>query len=593
MKDERDAHVQEEESIYEHIKITLSNQRQHLFPLSLLLATSSVIGLLIFFSYYFDEDAVFQVLIPLKLSTLSLKNIRPYAMLFPVILLVNSSYLNPLIGFLILGISSGVGTAFLVYWITISQTNNRIMGILCMLLILIINGFQLIFRSLDDNIFPLPFILLSFYLIFIETQQSAENRRKLRTFGGGLLLSIAIAFHLQMVILMPLLVFFPFTDYRIRLKHRLLNSLIAFLGIVSFFIPLFFLLMNARGLLSIEILTSPSKYIPFVFTGNLLAKKQTDTNLIGWIFQWLEGMITFSSPFILFDPPGILFFIPSIIWFGFIIGIPLYSVLKLFQEQKKSNLFVTWGFMAFIMTCIYTIIFEAENPERWTQAIPFLVINLGIGLDKVGKTTNFWNRISQKFNITRILEVFSSPKRWISNYRLFGFLMVCLVLAKYYAGFGYAVLSPTVNDWPDPNKIIIDEIVQIIPENAPLILGEFFKWQMVSYYHFVWTIYVHWDGQLQEAVICENERWFWLVARYKLNESSISSLLRTCLEMYLDRGIVVFAHEDAIPYLKAQGFHTDYNLIVYKEFSHWSPLDLIKSERIPNRIYTLTRRSEG
>ena len=591
MSDERDGQVHEEQSIFEYLKSTLSNQRQHLFPLSLLLMTSLALGLIIFYSFSLDGDAIYDVLAPLKLGMLSLRNIRPYALLLPLILLVNNSYLDPLIVYFILSFCVGVGTAFLVYWITISQTNNRIVAILCMFLVLIINGFYVILRSLDDNILPLPFILLSFYLLFVETQQPAENRRMRRTFAGGLLLSIAIAFHLQTVILMPGLVLCIFTDYRVQFKRRVLNSLIAFLGIVSFFMPLLFLVMNARGALSIKGLTTLSAYSSYFYRTSWYfpAKERTVSELIDWVLQWLAGMITSSSPFLLLASQGMLFYVSSITWFGILLGVPLFSLLKSFQEQKKKNLFVPWGYLVFLLTSISAFLFAPHDPERWAQAIPFLVINLGIGLNQISQRPNFWNRISQKFHISGPLKGFASLKRGVSKTRLFGLLMICLVLAKYSAGFAYAVLTPTHNDWPYPNKRIIDDIIQSVPEDAPLILGPLHDWRMVSYYHFGLTFFIIWDGQLQDAFIWDKGRLSDRLGTYELNESSISSMLKT----YLDRGIIVFAHEEAIPFLKAQGFDKEYNLIVYKEFKHWSPLDLIKGERNPNRIFTLTRRSEG
>lgn len=588
MKNKRDGQDHEENSIFEHIKMTQSNQRQHLFPLCLLFTTSLTIGLIIFYYFYFDSDALYDVLIPLKLGTLSLRNIRPYALLLSLILLVSSSYLDPLIVYFFLSICAGVGTAFLVYWITISLTNNRIVGILCMFLVLIIDGFYLLFRQLDDNILPLPFILLSFYLLFVETQQPAENRRILRIFASGLLFSIAIAFHLQTVILIPLLVFCSLTDYRLQFIRRVTNSLIVFFGIVSVFMPLVFMVMFARGVYSIESLTTLTAYSSFFLVPKwyLFAEERTVTELIDWFFKWLAGMITYNSPFFLFEYQGILFLVSSIIWFGILMGVPLFSFLKSFPEHKKTNLFIPWGYLVFLLTSISTFIYEPQGFERWAQAIPFLVINLGIGLNQISKIPNFWNRITQKFHISGPLKGLASLKRGISNNRLFGLLMVCLVLAKYSAGFTYAVLSPTVNDWPYPNKSIIDDIIQSVPENAPLILGRYDLWTTLLYYRFGWTLFVHWDGQLQDAILWDKGG---LSGHGKLNEKSISSMLKT----HLDRGIVVFAHEEAITFLKAQGLDTEYNLTVYKEFRHWSPLDLIKSERNPNRIYTLTRRSEG
>ena len=591
MKDKRDRQVHEEKSIFVHIKMTLSNQRQHLFPLSLLLTTSLVLGLIIFYSFSFDGDTIIDVLAPLKLGTLALRNIQPYALLLPLILLVSSSYLDPLIMYFIFSFCVGVGTAFLVYWITISQTKNRIVAILCMYLVLIINGFYATFRNLDDNILPLPFILLSFYLLFVETQQPAEKRRIRRIFASGLLLSIAIAFHLEIVILMLGLVFCIFTDYRVQFKRRVINSLIAFLGIVAFFLPLLFLVMNARGALSIKGLTTLTGYSSYLTRTEwyLPAKERTVSELIDWAFKWLAGMITFCSPFFLFASPGMLFYVLSITWFGILIGVPLFTYFNPFQEQKKTNLFVTWGFLVFLLTSIFAFVYAPHDPERWVQAIPFLVINLGIGLNQISQRQNFWNRISQKFHISGPLKGFARLKREISNTRLFGLLMICLVLAKYSAGFAYAVLTPTNNDWPYPNKRVIDDIIQSVPEDAPLILGPLHDWRMVSYYHYGLTIFVIWDGQLQDAFIWDKGRLSDRLGTFELNESSISSMLKT----YLDRGIIVFAHEEAISFLKAQGFDTDYNLIVYKEFRHWSPLGLIKGERNPNRIYTLTRRSEG
>ena len=593
MKEKRDGQVHNEQSIFNNIKMTLSNQHQHLFPLSLLLTTSLALGLILIYNNYFDDDAVWNVLIPLKLGMLSLKNIRPYTLLLPLILLASSSYVDIVVGYVILGICAGVGTAFLVYWITTTLTKNRIVGILCMFLVLIINGFHFILRNLDDNIFPLPFILLSFYILFVETQQSPENRRIRRIFVGGLLLSIAIAFHLQTVILILLLVFFILTDYRIQLKRRVLNILIAFLGLISFFMPLLFLVMSARGPLSIESLTTPTNYFQSFNKDFLLARKPTVTVLIDWFVLWLVSMIMFFSPFLWLASPGTLFFVSSLIWFGILMGVPLFSLLKPFQEQNKTNLFIIWGYLVFLLTSISAFLFASEqidiNYERWAHAIPFLVINLGIGLNTISKTPNFWNRFSQKFHISGPLKGFASLKRWVSGNRLFGLLMVCLVLAKYSAGFAYAVLSPTRNDWPYPNKVIFEDIAQSVPENAPLILGDFFDWQMVSYYRFGWTLFITWDGRLQEAFISDQGRFSSRLGVYNLNVSSILSMLRT----FLDRGIIVFAHEEAIPFLKAHGFDIDYNLTVYKEFRHWSPLDLIKGERNPNRIYTLKRRSEG
>ncbi|MFX0205064.1 MAG: hypothetical protein ACFFDT_03695 [Candidatus Hodarchaeota archaeon] len=573
-----------------------SNQRQHLFPLSLLLITSFAIGLIVIFSCYFDNDALFQVLIPIKRGKLSLKNIRPYAPLLPSILLIFNPYLDSLIVYIILGICAGVGTAFLVYWITVSQTKNRIVGILCMFMVLVINGTQILLRTLDDNLLPLPLVLLSFYLLFVETQQPAECQRRLRIFASGLLLSIAIAFHLHTVILMPLFLFYTFTDYRMQFKHRMKNSLIVFLGIISFFMPLVFLVMDARGTFSIGSLTTPTAYSPYFHQSKwyLFAEERTVAELIDWVFLWFAGMITYNSPFLLFGSPeyysfayqGILFFVSSIIWFGIIVGVPLFFLFKPFQEQKKMNLFVILGFLVFLMTSIFAFLFAPQDPERWALAIPFLVINFGIGLNNISKNKNFWNRFSQKFHISGFFKGFTRPKRWVSNNRLFGLLLICLALIKYSAGFAYAIMSPTHNDWPYPNKSIIDDIIQNVPENAPLILGPADDWNMVSYYRFGWTLYIRWDGQLQDAILWDNGR---LSDLHKLNESSISSMVR----IYLDRGIVVFAHEEAISFLQAQGFDTEYNLTVYKEFKHWSPLDLIKGERNPNRIYTLTRPSEG
>jgi hypothetical protein len=37
------------------------------------------------------------------------------------------------------------------------------------------------------------------------------------------------------------------------------------------------------------------------------------------------------------------------------------------------------------------------------------------------------------------------------------------------------------------------------------------------------------------------------------------------------------------------GFSSNYTLSIYREFSHWSPLDLVKGVGTPNCIYTLRK----
>ena len=51
-----------------------------------------------------------------------------------------------------------------------------------------------------------------------------------------------------------------------------------------------------------------------------------------------------------------------------------------------------------------------------------------------------------------------------------------------------------------------------------MILGRYDLWYTLSYYHFGWTLFVHWDGQLQDAILWDKGG---LSGRGKLNEKSI------------------------------------------------------------------------
>ncbi|OLS25665.1 MAG: hypothetical protein HeimC3_14130 [Candidatus Heimdallarchaeota archaeon LC_3] len=459
---------------------------------------SSIIFLILIISYFnhiYDWDTLSDILLPSKSSFSNyIGHTKNFSVFLPVSAIILSSYIDPLTFLYIHIFFSLFFTNILLYYIIFTLTRNQLLAFLSNIFFISISSIINVTVFLDDNIFPLPFILLSIYFIVY------RNQFKL----AGFFLGIAILYHFQYLIFIPIIIIFTFFERKnMKLKGKSLLEFIISLIIVffSFFtLYLFIVDKDFSTLFNFQGYVNNPSWSLFAIEGI--------SNIPVWILSWIFSSVNFFSSFTVdiyllnfiqnFDDFFTLIIIIPTIFINYLCLLNSFKTNISFLQKKfnwtnPKEAFLFINPIILIISYIFTLFYEYSSPERWIHLIPFLIINFSIYFDYLKKNKS--NSYELKF-----------LKSFFLGTNLLG-LVLTLILLLMTAQASTNNLE--VNDFHEiqPNINIIKDLINNVPDDKFFILGPFFLWGMVSYYRLANTFYFNefeWDNIKYSGISWEN-----------------------------------------------------------------------------------------
>ncbi len=375
-------------------------------------------------------------------------------------------------------------------------------------------------QGLEDNLLALPFMLLSTWLALRATPREngiivdsrwisrhiSENRREIVFVMSGIFSGLAIALHLQSVLLVAVLGFYILRTHCKRgiLKFFFGSSCVVFLvhGLAFIFQPTIYQ-------------TAPPLYIRNE-NWFLLARQRSLEELLQWVLLWFKHLVTAVSPVPVFPnlptrgsfqsslPLYVMLALSGITWWFILVGVPT-SPLVILRGNKASKKLQSPLMLAlgmYVVTIFFTFAYEPGSIERWYQGIPFLAIGTSIsfvhlhgemqGLRQLTSAKSFLKRLSCYERVFVVARLFKSAKFHKITIMLFlgSVLFASLTINSGLIPTVFGLSSTSRSEWPYPTKKLIESITDNVPEEAPLILGRFQQWGYASYLRGEWTAYM-------------------------------------------------------------------------------------------------------
>ena len=329
---------------------------------------SSLSSVFIFFSQQYDWDILNDVIIPLKNNPGVLPSqVKSFSFLLPVLVTLGSNFTDPLIILYFISFLSLFSTLLLTALIVMKFVSNKFTIYISVLAIFCFNSLIYVIFYLDDNLIPLPFILLAI-LFFL------NNKYVLSGLSSGL----ALSFHLQssIVIVAIILTIFIFSEKEV-LRLRLFQFIISFLSVYAFFFALY-LLVKVTGMPVFN------DFSLFVSNNQWSLLSNNDALSSRFIIQWLLnnfliGMISMVMPI----PDSfsgfnlLIVIVYCFIVLSFFLMLLMYVIFMIQILKNSRNIvnnsgihtpelksLVLIAFFVFIITFISNFLYDVSSKER-------------------------------------------------------------------------------------------------------------------------------------------------------------------------------------------------------------------------------------
>lgn len=334
----------------------------------------------------YDFDTVLTLLVPLKHGASA--RVLSHAPLLPVILTPLAHLTTPLFALWLVGAAAVYGTVFLLGRCIYSVWGNPFAGAAAVLVAVGSLGFRQIAMGIDDNLFPLPFVLGA---SFVASKQLTARR----TWVCGCLIGIAASFHLTCVLASIPLAFRICCSHADEQKSKLLRcSLFA----VALLVTVAALCAGSYVLASFS---DHFSFRPFWVSRGyfnngewfLLSQTRSLPEFGSWLLGALGAITQHVSPVpgrysILrvgseaLGPMGVLTVGLSLVWAALQVGLAAVSARNWLASRlkKREDAIVPISLQQFAIFFLFAAVYEPENPERLVTGFPFLVVASAIGL---------------------------------------------------------------------------------------------------------------------------------------------------------------------------------------------------------------------
>ena len=518
---------------------------------------SSLSSVFIFFSQQYDWDILNDVIIPLKNNPGVLPSqVKSFSFLLPVLVTLGSNFTDPLIVLYFISFLSLFSTLLLTALIVMKFVSNKFTIYISVLAIFCFNSLIYVIFYLDDNLIPLPFILLAI-LFFL------NNKYVLSGLSSGL----ALSFHLQssIVIVAIILTIFIFSEKEV-LRLRLFQFIISFLSVYAFFFALY-LLVKVTGMPVFN------DFSLFVSNNQWSLLSNNDALSSRFIIQWLLnnfliGMISMVMPI----PDSfsgfnlLIVIVYCFIVLSFFLMLLMYVIFMIQILKNSRNIvnnsgihtpelksLVLIAFFVFIITFISNFLYDGASKERW--------VNLALII------------------IPTFIIILNSLEIHLANIHPIRYIKVSFLVILISAGLGNGIIQiydvtgepsfANKSNQIDPIFNINDEhkILEDINANSLVIFGSMNYYGMISYYRSSDTIYLEQSGPNDFVGVLWNSS---LKSPVILSSIVIDKTINFDLAM----NKTVFVHSSALEDMKLK--QNNYEFDLYEHLNQYSSLYIIQ-----------------
>ena len=518
---------------------------------------SSLSSVFIFFSQQYDWDILNDVIIPLKNNPGVLPSqVKSFSFLLPVLVTLGSNFTDPLIILYFISFLSLFSTLLLTALIVMKFVSNKFTIYISVLAIFCFNSLIYVIFYLDDNLIPLPFILLAI-LFFL------NNKYVLSGLSSGL----ALSFHLQssIVIVAIILTIFIFSEKEV-LRLRLFQFIISFLSVYAFFFALY-LLVKVTGMPVFN------DFSLFVSNNQWSLLSNNDALSSRFIIQWLLnnfliGMISMVMPI----PDSfsgfnlLIVIVYCFIVLSFFLMLLMYVIFMIQILKNSRNIvnnsgihtpelksLVLIAFFVFIITFISNFLYDGASKERW--------VNLALII------------------IPTFIIILNSLEIHLANIHPIRYIKVSFLVILISAGLGNGIIQiydvtgepsfANKSNQIDPIFNINDEhkILEDINANSLVIFGSMNYYGMISYYRSSDTIYLEQSGPNDFVGVLWNSS---LKSPVILSSIVIDKSINFDLAM----NKTVFVHSSALEDMKLK--QNNYEFDLYEHLNQYSSLYIIQ-----------------
>jgi len=442
---------------------------------TLLIWLYSLLPLLSLFSKTVDWDTASEVTMARWQDTLGQINV--FAMLRPLVLVTLKHLVEPFWLAVALTMGASFVAGLLLFATVFHWTHERWLARGAVVLFYLNSSIVATTFSIDDNLLPLPCAIGSFYLLYTSAPYTYK-----RLYGAGCLLSLAMAWHFQYVTLLPVLVgtyaaiqWKTGTPFCRRLGYQ---TAVLLAGCLTIFAPLFLTILTAKNMLTWEMLSHPLSIFSYGTNPawSYLAQPRPWDESVRWVILWFLALCWFNSPVLpvlpAFDANVTGLTLVSLllggVWLAILVGLPLTS----WQRQTPQRRVTLLSNLAILgITAAFTFLFDPSSWERWTQAVPFVIINVCLAV----KTWNRYPQFAKKLPHLHIGRL--APKKVGAILLTSGIIMLSSLATL---GVTYRQSAPMQDFW---------ELVTV-PEDQALVMADYGTTALLSYYRGATVFYL-------------------------------------------------------------------------------------------------------
>lgn len=441
----------------------------------LLIWLYSLLPLLSLFGKTVDWDTASEVTMARWQDTLGQINV--FAILRPLVLITLNHFAEPLWLAVALTIGASAVTGILLFAIVLHWTHERWLARGAVVLFYLNSSIMATTFSIDDNLLPLPCAIGSFYLLYTSAPYTYK-----RLYGAGCLLSLAMAWHSQYLTLVPVFLgtyaaiqWKTGRPFRRRLAYQ---TAVLLAGCLTIFVPLFLTILAAKNMLTWEMLSHPLSIFGYGTNPewSYLAQPRTWDGSVRWVILWFLALCGFNSPVLPALPAldanvtgltlvGLLL---GGVWLAILVGLPLTSWQR---QTPQCRIILLSNFAILGITAAFTFLFDPSSWERWTQAVPFVIINVWLAV----KT---WNKYPQFAQNLPHLHIGSLAPKQIGATLLISSIIMSGSLVT--LGVTYRQSAPMQDFW---------ELVAA-PDDQALVMADYGSTALLSYYRGATVFYL-------------------------------------------------------------------------------------------------------
>ncbi|MBD3322721.1 MAG: hypothetical protein GF350_16585 [Chitinivibrionales bacterium] len=359
------------------------------YTIILLLATGIITAFTIYWltSLELDTDTVETILIPIRFSQPPIVNL--HAMGLAIATDWFSSVMSPFAAVIAMNFAALAIFIGIFIKISLDWSHDLALSGALLLLVVVSSAFRIVTATLDDNLIPVMLLLVTIFGL---------SRNKATTTSvsfAGCLFGVAVFFHIELALFLPVGLGCLWARRKLRdaLAFGLTSCVMFFLGFLVF--------QFSYSTIPNTVVTGVANSFAYLESENwfIFAGDFYPTRVIKWLFTACAYFFFNSMPL----PPSSL---KSLVHGGWdtstmiaggmfvvalvaIIWIVFAAFVRSFYVSKKCKIDQLLVLGTFFVFAVFAVCYEFRNPERWINAIPFLLLSFALPI-KVPSHRWFW-----------------------------------------------------------------------------------------------------------------------------------------------------------------------------------------------------------